>query len=170
MPITPFKSVVLVVGAVLAAAPCALAVQPPSIIEHTALKDPWTVGIIYSMVNPGKVKIFDQEPQYTDSGELTDDSVAVAELRNSKQTFKLDRMVRTYWIIFYPEKGLTNLTLKFHKQGTQDASDAKLQVKRVDVKNVGSTPEILKATNASKAKFNVKNFEYAKGGSLVVLN
>jgi 1-acyl-sn-glycerol-3-phosphate acyltransferase len=121
------------------------------------------------MVNPGKIKIFDKEPKYN-GDDLTQDSIPVAELRNSQQTFKLSRSVRTYWIIFYPEKTALNLTVTFHKDGTQAASDAKVKVTQSIIGNVAESPAVLKATDSQKARFTVENYGNAKAGPFVVLD
>lgn len=165
-----FKSGPWVLGIALAAAPWATAAQPPSIIRHTAIKDPWTVGIEYSRVNPGKIKIFDKEPRYLADGSLSMDSIPVAELRNSKQSYKLARTVTTYWLVTYPEKGLVNLTVTFHKDNTQPASDAKVKITQGIVKDVGATPAVLKVSPSAKAKFHEENYENARGGPFVVLD
>jgi hypothetical protein len=161
----------LLAGLVLAPV-SAWATQPASLILHRAVVNPWIVGIANQNGNPGKLKIFDKEPQYDEDGELQDTPSPVATLRNYGDTFTLSRSNGKYWFVFYPKWGLLNLTATLRPVNRPEASAATLDVKQVAIKGAGALKLEVKASDTQDVKLNpnVDNFENTAGGPLLVLN
>lgn len=159
--------------AIACLAPAALqATQPPSLIIHNAVFRPWVVGIANESNNPGKLKIFDQEPLYDQDGELDSRSTPVAVLRNHGDTYKLSASKKRYWFVFYPKWTLLNLTATLRPENVQEVSAAKLNVKQSILKGLGSMKIEVKVEDTASARVNpnVDNFENPDGGALLVLN
>ena len=155
------------------AALSARATQPPSLLIHNAKLKPWTLGIDRSSTS-GKVKIFDQEPKYTDAGELDESGPApVMVLRqDAQETFTLSRMQKKYWLVFYPKWGLLNLTLSLTTDPKAPGQGGTFNVKQLILPGKVSLKLELKANDTQKAQLNpnVDHFEHSQTGPLMTLN
>lgn len=164
---------VLAAGCYLAATPTPdtpnlIAANPPSLIVTKALVDPWTVGIAepekvlgISKPIPGKVKIYDQAPDYDLTNEIT--TTPLAQLKNPGDTYTLDRSAlgKKYWIVFYPNNGLINLTVTFQKANTQMTTRSSMKVQQLLIKHVGVSEPTIKTTPGPKATFREEYFQRA---------
>jgi len=165
---TAARSLVLAALAPLAA----WATQPASLLIHNARLNPWTLGID-PVSKSGKVKVFDQEPKYTDAGELDQSGPApVVVLRSdAKETYTLSRLQRKYWLVFYPKWGLLNLTLSLTTDPKKPGQGGTFNVKQLILPGKASLKLELKANDSQKAQLNpnVDYFEHSKDGPLMTL-
>jgi len=166
MPILPSGTPAWMLTLSCLAPESAWAAQPPSLIVHRAPHHPWVIGIQDQLLNPGKVEIFDHEPQYGPEGGLSPASVPVAILRDAKDQFTLQAARKKYWMVFLPRWTLLNLTLTFRAEHLQATDAATLQVRRL-----GSSGLEVKVHETREARVlpRIDHFEHAKEGALLTL-
>lgn len=152
------------------AAPQAWADAKASLIRHTAKTGNWMVTKVCAE-SKGKCKIYDTEPEYDDSNNITTEPLTELKAEGSTFTFNSGGATssgKDYWIVYYPK--LTNMGVKLEfKRGADPKKETTttLQVDGIYMADAfAKGPTITFATKVSgKAKFVKANF--MKGWTLL---
>jgi len=167
---TPLKALALACLAAMGAR----AELPPHVclIQHQAARNPWVVTLADDdLINPGKIKIFDQKPVFDKQGGVQKGCNLLTELKKTGSTWTFPPTYtssKNYWMVVYTKLGMLNLTVNFRPKSVQETSASKFKVTGVG-KGALIFRVDFKQTREARATFTNENYGMPDQGPMLVL-